>query len=224
MWVAVVIVIAGVVAGWFFGLKPHTHVQTQTQPRPPASTAQRPVVPAVVSALKIPEEVPTLSLPDGHGTLRALRDGTGQPHLYNFWATWCEPCRREIPLLNTLQHTYRADHLTVVGIAVDFADAVRDFVKTTPLRYASLIGEEAGLEAAQKFGMDVGLPFSVFADEHDRIIALKVGELHREEAEAILAQMRLLKADRITLSTARATIGATLQELAAKRAKQSKPV
>ena len=175
---------------------------------------------SAMPALKIPDQVPDIQLPDMTGRMRSLRDASGNPHLYNFWATWCEPCRREIPLLNTLQHTYRADHLAVVGIAIDFSDAVRDFLKTTPLHYTSLVGEEAGLEAAQKFGMDVGLPFSVFADDRDQIIALKVGELHRDEAEAILATMRSLKRGELTLPAARAAIARALEQLSVARAKQ----
>ena len=49
----------------------------------------------------------------------------------NFWATWCEPCRREIPLHNTLQSTYSGEGLHVVGIAVDQREAVEDYVKNT---------------------------------------------------------------------------------------------
>ena len=187
---------------------------------PAVTVATGPAAAPASPALKIPERVPDIQLPDMTGRMRSLRDASGNPHLYNFWATWCEPCRREIPLLNTLQHTYRADHLAVVGIAIDFSDAVRDFLKTTPLHYTSLVGEEAGLEAAQKFGMDVGLPFSVFADDRDQIIALKVGELHRDEAEAILATMRSLKGGELTLPAARAAIARALEQLSVSRAKQ----
>ena len=189
--------------------------------------AMAPAAPAAATATlpasAIPEEVPDVRLQDLAGKLHALRDDSGQPHLYNFWATWCEPCRREIPLLNALQHTYRADHLQIVGIAVDFRDAVRDFLKTTKLNYKSLVGEEEGLEAAQKFGMEMALPFSVFADERNRIVAVKVGELHLEEADAILANMRDLRAGQATLAEARARIAERLKQAALQRAKQSKP-
>jgi thiol-disulfide isomerase/thioredoxin len=186
----------------------------------PAAAAPAPAA-TLAPAATIPAEVPDLRLPDLAGQPRALRDGSGRPHLFNFWATWCEPCRREIPLLNTLQHAYRGDHLEVVGIAIDFRDSVQRYLKTTHLDYELLVGEDDGYEAAQKFGMEMVLPFSVFADGHDRIIAVKVGELHREEADAILGQMRSLRAGKITLPVARSAIDAALKQISVTRAKQS---
>lgn len=189
----------------------------------PAETPAETPTEGATAPRAIPDVVPAVALQDMSGQRRTLRDGSGRPHLYNFWATWCEPCRREIPLLNTLQGAYRADRLQVVGIAVDFRDAVRDFLKTRNLNYTLLVGEEDGLEAAQKFGMQLNLPFSVFADGNNRIIAVKVGELHREEADAILRNMRALKAGRISLDQAQAAISVSLKELSMERLKQSTP-
>jgi thiol-disulfide isomerase/thioredoxin len=186
----------------------------------PAAAAVPPAAPPATAAT-IPELVPDVRLPDLGGVARPLRDGSGRPHLYNFWATWCEPCRREIPLLNTLQGAYRADDLQVVGIALDFRDAVQAFLKTTPLHYALRVGEEDGLDVAQKFGVEMALPFSVFADGQDRIVAIKVGELHREDATAILTRMRQLHQARIGLKEAQAAIREDLHALALARAKQS---
>ena len=186
----------------------------------PAAVAPAPAA-AIAPVATIPAQVPDFRLSDLAGRHQALRDGSGQPHLFNFWATWCEPCRREIPLLNTLQQAYRGDHLQVVGIAIDFRDSVRRFLKTTHLEYRLLVGEDEGYEAARKFGMEMALPFSVFADEHDQIIAVKVGELHREEADAILGQMRSLRAGTITLPMARTAIDDALKRISIARAKQS---
>lgn len=185
---------------------------------PTAATADA----ATASVPAIPTEVPDLRLPDMAGLQHSLRQNGGRPRLYNFWATWCEPCRREIPLLNALQNSHRrGDQLEIVGIAVDFRDAVQDFLAKTRLDYTSLVGEEQGLEAAQRFGMQMALPFSVFADERNRIVAIKVGELHRNEAEAILAQMRALRAGTIGLPEARAAIAESLKGFSMQRAKQS---
>ena len=178
------------------------------------------VAPAATPAPTIPTQVPDIQLQDLAGRPHSLR-GQGGPRLFNFWATWCEPCRREIPLLNTLQDAYRADGLQIVGIAVDFRDSVQTFLKTTKLHYTLLVGEEDGLEAAQKFGMELLLPFSVFADEHNRIVAVKVGELHRDEADVIMANLRLLKAGQETLAEAQGAIARTLKEMSLERAKQS---
>ena len=176
---------------------------------------------AEAPATRIPEEVPDLTLADLTGKRHALRDGSGHARLFNFWATWCEPCLREIPLLNALQQDHAAEGLQVVGIAVDMRDSVRKFLRTTPMRYTLLVGEDDGFEAAQKFGMTLALPFSVFADENNRIIAVKLGELHRDEAAAILANMRALRAGTTTLAAAREDIAQAMKAFAIQRAKQS---
>jgi thiol-disulfide isomerase/thioredoxin len=192
-------------------------------PQPASTPAQAAGTPVVPAAPAIPALVPEVTLHDLAGKAHALRDNAGHARIYNFWATWCEPCRREIPLLNQLQARYAAEGLQVVGIAVDFRDSVQAFVKTTQLHYTLLVGEEDGLEAAQKFGMELLLPFSVFADEQNHIVAVKVGELHRDEVDAILAEMRLLKAGQLTLPEAQNRIAATLKQLSSDRTKQSKP-
>ena len=216
--------LAGAAAG-FLAYRRHAAAVPGATPAPmapaPASTAAPAAADPAAAAPAIPAEVPDISLPDLAGKPHALRSADGRAHLYNFWATWCEPCRREIPLLNTLQAEYAGDGLQVVGIAVDFRDAVQKYLETATLRYALLVGEEDGYEAAQKFGMDLLLPFSVFADGGNRIVAVKVGELHRDESDAILGQMRLLKAGKTDLPAAQAVIAATMKELAAQRAKQS---
>jgi len=196
---------------------------TRSTPAAAPAAATEPAAAPAPAAPVIPATVPDISLPDLAGKKQALRSADGHPRLYNFWATWCEPCRREIPLLNTLQDAYAGEGLQIVGVAVDFRDEVQKYLRTTRLHYTSLVGEEDGLDAAQKFGMDLVLPFSVFADEQQRIVAVKVGELHRDEAEAILAQMRLLRARRTSLAEAQASIAATMKQLALDRAKQSPP-
>jgi thiol-disulfide isomerase/thioredoxin len=195
-----------------------------TAPATPATAIPTPT-PATVApaAPAIPALVPAVTLSDLAGKAHALRDNAGHARIYNFWATWCEPCRREIPLLNQLQARNGAAGLQVIGIAVDFRDSVQKFLRTTRLHYTLLVGEEDGLEAAQKFGMELLLPFSVFADEQNRIVAVKVGELHQDEADAILDLMRALKAGQLTLPQAQESIAATLKQLGLERTKQSKP-
>src|SRR5262249_5591245 len=64
-------------------------------------------------AMPVPSEVPDVTIPDMAGKPHQLRDANGHERLFNFWATWCEPCRREIPLLNGLQQQYSAEGLEV---------------------------------------------------------------------------------------------------------------
>ncbi len=167
----------------------------------------------------IPDTLPDLKLPDLTGQEKSLRDFLGHPLIINFWATWCAPCRREMPLLQQLRHAYHGEGLTIVGIAVDFRTAVAEYVRRHAIDYPLLIGEDSGLAAAAQFGMQTVLPFSVFADARGRIIAVKVGELHRDEADYILGAMRAVAAGRMSLPEAHADIAQRLRELAIERAR-----
>lgn len=186
-------------------------------PGSPAASAGPPAEVAAEPPPQIPERLPEITLPGPDGVKHRLADWKGRPLLINFWATWCDPCRREIPLLQRLRHERAADGLEVVGIAVDFADAARKYAASQRIDYPLLIAQEGGLTAVTAFGMDTVLPFSVFADREGRILTLKVGELHRDEAELILDRLRDVDAAKLTLADARAQIAAGLQRLNAAR-------
>jgi thiol-disulfide isomerase/thioredoxin len=166
----------------------------------------------------IPATLPHFELVDREGVKRSLGEWKGRPLLVNYWATWCAPCRREIPLLNELRAEGRAPGLEVIGIAVDFIDDVLAYDKETPIDYPLLIGEEDGLAAVTAMGMQPAFPFTVFADSQQRIVTVKIGELHRDEAELILDKLAAIEAGTLELAQARGELDAGLKELAAKRA------
>jgi thiol-disulfide isomerase/thioredoxin len=172
---------------------------------------------AAAAAPKIPERVPDLTLPGLDGAPHKLSEWRGRPLLVNFWATWCEPCRREIPLLKSLRSEHAAKRLQIVGIAIDYRDPVRKYVINSHMDYPILLGERGGFEAAEAFGMDTVLPFTVFADAEGRIVTLKVGELHRDEAELILDRIGQVDAGQLSLKAARDQIGDGIARLAALR-------
>jgi len=198
-----------------------------TAPERPA--LRRPALPAAGSASSgaglpsepksIPEQLPDFSLPDTEGHPHRLADWKGRALVVNFWATWCEPCRREIPLLEALRRENTSKNIEVVGIAVDHPDSVRKFVQELRVQYPVLVGENGGLEAVEAFGIDtIVLPFTVFADAEGRIVGLKIGELHRDEAAFILARLADLGAGRLSLPAAREQVGDYLRRAAVSRA------
>ena len=165
--------------------------------------------------------LPDLELADLAGRKHRLTDWAGHPVIVNFWATWCEPCRREIPLLIRLRHERSAAGLTVVGIAVDFRAAVAKYARTAGIDYPVLIGEDAGLDAVHAFGMDLVFPFSVFADQRGRVVAVKLGELHQDEADFILDRVQDIDSGTLSLAAARQQIATRLKDLAVERAKHA---
>jgi thiol-disulfide isomerase/thioredoxin len=174
---------------------------------------------AAPTPMPVPSVVPDLIFPNLKGIPTSLHSFAGAPLIINFWATWCAPCREEIPLLRDLRQRYRGQRLEVVGIALDFGTAVQQYLQRTPIDYPVLIGEQGGFTATQQFGVQAVLPFSVFADSSSRIVAVKVGQLHREEAEFILSEIGSLDLGQVGMEQARGAIEARLRELAVERAR-----
>jgi thiol-disulfide isomerase/thioredoxin len=164
-------------------------------------------------APKLPAQLPEISLPGIDGAPHHLSEWKGRPLVVNFWATWCEPCRREIPLLNSLRREHAGDRLEIVGIAVDYPDDVRKYARAHGIDYPVLIGDEGGLAAVSAFGVDTVLPFSVFADREGRVVTLRIGELHRDEAELILERVREVDTGKLTLPAAREQISEGVRRL-----------
>lgn len=192
-------------------------VTSPTPPPPSAPAATASTAAAEGAVLKVPETLPQFELKDRDGKPRRLEEWKGRPLAVNFWATWCVPCVREIPLLVKLRQERKAQKLEIIGIAVDFKDDVLKFAAEHGLDYPLLIGEEDGLAAVTAMGMQPAFPFTVFADSQQRIIALKVGELHHDEAMLILDTVAEVEAGKLELEAARTRISEGLKELATQR-------
>ena len=188
----VVVACAALAAGYYFA-----RGQSPSNPAP-ATEAPRPVVPDVR---------PVFELADQDGVRRSITEWDGRALMINFWATWCPPCRREIPLLNELRARYAPRGFEVIGVAVDFRDDVLAYMRDTPIDYPVLIGEQDGLDAARSFGMEtMGFPFTVFTDTQGRIVTIHRGELHPPQADVILAAVEDVDAGRLDLDAARERI------------------
>ena len=167
----------------------------------------------------IPSTLPDFTLADRSGKPTKLSSFGGRPLMVNFWATWCAPCRREIPLLNKIRMQRQTQNAEIVGVAVDFRDEVLKFAAKVPIDYPLLMGEEDGLAAAEAFGMGMAFPFSVFADSQGRILTVKVGELHEDEANFAFDRLRDIDNGALTLEAAQAAVNDAFREMGAERAK-----
>jgi thiol-disulfide isomerase/thioredoxin len=117
-----------------------------------------------------------LDLPQGGSwAFASLR---GQPLLLNFWATWCPPCVEELPLIDSFYKANVAKSWQVVGIAVDNAKAVKQFLSKTPLSFPTPIAGMAGLELSRSLGnLSGGLPFTVVFDAAGEVVVRHMGKL-----------------------------------------------
>ncbi len=184
----------------------------------PAGEPQAPSDPSF-TMIKIPERLPDFTLENRGGTPTSITAWRGKSLILNFWATWCAPCRREIPLLESLDTQWNSRNVAVIGIAVDRRDEVLAFAKAFHIDYPLLIGEQDALDAAAAVGVASPVfPFTVFTDRRGEIVAVFVGELHKPQAELILGQVQSLDADRVELQAARHAIAEGLDALNAGKA------
>lgn len=166
----------------------------------------------------IPARLPDFSLKDLAGKATPISAWRGKSLVINFWATWCAPCRREIPLLKGLAAEWAGRDLAVIGIAVDYRDKVEEFAGRFKIDYPVLIGDQDALDVAAQFGMDSpAFPFTVFTDGRGEVVALFVGELHRPQADFILTEVQDLNHGRVQLPEARRLIAEGLHKLAEKQ-------
>jgi thiol-disulfide isomerase/thioredoxin len=167
---------------------------------------------------KIPDRLPQFSLGDRAGKATSIASFGDKSLIINFWATWCAPCRREIPLLEALHAEWAGRGVSVVGIAVDYRDQVLEFAGRFKIGYPLLIGEQDALDAAAAFGVQSPVfPFTVFTDRRGEVVALFVGELHRPQAEFILSKVQDLNKNLLQLAAARQAIAEGLSALKAER-------
>jgi peroxiredoxin len=125
---------------------------------------------------------PDFTLTDVDGKVFRLADTKGTVRLVDFWATWCAPCREEIPMFKEFHALYGAKGLTLVGIAMDDEGLpkVKPFVDEEKLPYVTLIGNDA---VADAFGGLVGFPSAFLIDREGRIVDSWVGAVPRAVLE-----------------------------------------
>jgi thiol-disulfide isomerase/thioredoxin len=128
---------------------------------------------AIIRFVKDPQPVPAFSAKDLDGNTVSTADWPGKVTLVTFWATWCPPCRAEIPQLIALQRQY-ADQLRVVGISVDEspADELKDFAEQSGINYPIVVATK---EIARKFGGVPALPTSFLINRDGRVVQKHVG-------------------------------------------------
>ena len=183
----------------------------EASPPTRSDLAEEPTVPPTG---KIPDRLPDFALAGLDGKLTSISAWSGKSLVINFWATWCAPCRREIPLLEGLSAEWANRGIAVIGIAVDHRDQVASFARELKIPYPLLIGEQEALDVAGRFGVDSPVfPFTVFTDRRGEVVALYVGELGKPQADLILSTVQDLDQNRVALQHAREVIADGLHAL-----------
>ncbi len=173
---AVAVGIAGLAGGFWL-----QHATRSPAPLPPSAAGSEAATTITGTAR------PSFSLRDLNGKQHDIAQWDNHVVLLNFWATWCPPCRREIPALIDLQNKFGNQGLQVVGVAIDQPQLVEEFRDTAEMNYPVLVGESEALAVSKAYGNVYGqLPYSVVIARDGTIREVHRGELTKTTAESLL--------------------------------------
>jgi thiol-disulfide isomerase/thioredoxin len=154
---------------------------SSTDAATPSADAAGAVAEAAVDLTLAPE----FELANLAGTMVRLSDSAGQVRLIDFWATWCAPCREEIPMLNELHEGYRDQGLTILAISDEDAEIVAPFAEEYKVAYTNLVG---GDEIFTEYGAPA-LPTAYLLDRDGRIVETFVGPKPKKVLEKKIREL-----------------------------------
>lgn len=133
---------------------------------------------------------PDFTLNDLQNRPHQIGEWDGKVLVVNFWATWCSPCRKEIPQFIALQREFGKRGLQFLGIAIDDPDAVREFVQSLALNYPVLVGEQDAIEVAKAYGNLIGaLPYTAVVDRKGMIVLTHQGEVSGRQLQQVIERL-----------------------------------
>ena len=157
--IVTILAIVSLLAG--YGLYHYTQQQDQLE----AATTEKPVTAVKKSLSVLGQQRADFSLPDLENKTHSIQEWDNKVILLNFWATWCPPCRREIPAFIELQDQFGPQGFQVIGVAIDEKEAVQDYSDGMGVNYPILIGNNTALEISAAYGNRFGqLPYSLVID------------------------------------------------------------
>jgi peroxiredoxin len=154
----------------------------------PDQTARIPVSPTAQDL--VGQRRPDFTLGSASGERVSASDLDGQVLLLNFWATWCEPCRAEMPMLSEIHDAYADRGFSVVGIALDDVQQAREFAGGLGIEYPILVGAADVMATGLAYGNQAGLlPYTVLVDRSGIVRWVHLGVLERADILARLEEL-----------------------------------
>ncbi|MDZ4253676.1 MAG: TlpA disulfide reductase family protein [Sulfuritalea sp.] len=149
------------------------------------------IPPLEISSLGTPATaIFRLNLPDSAGKTQAMEQWRGKILVVNYWATWCPPCREEMPGFSRLQEQLGTKGVQFIGISIDTADKVSEFQKQTPVSYPLLIGDAGAIDSSVALGnARQALPFTAVIDRQGMVAAIKLGRFAEADLERQLLEL-----------------------------------
>ncbi len=130
------------------------------------------------------------SLPNENGVNQNLSQYKGKIIVLNFWATWCPPCREEMPGLSELHKEYLNKNVVVLGVAVDELALVKEFAQTSPVSYPLFAAENDGMSLGNNLGNNKGvLPYTVIINTDGNVVKTYFGRINKSLLETTLSTL-----------------------------------
>jgi thiol-disulfide isomerase/thioredoxin len=191
--VAVVAALAGAGASVYFDPTIATRLASTEPGQRVLGAVLKSRAPAPPDGLIVAERgdmVPRMTLADPAGTKVELPEAwAGKATLVNLWATWCAPCLKEMPELQAFAAEQDINGVQVVGIALDDATAVRDFLQRHRIAYPTLVDAPGPADAGVRLGNPAGvLPYTILVSAEGRLLKTKIGPFDNKQAIAEWAQ------------------------------------
>ncbi|WP_018935357.1 TlpA disulfide reductase family protein [Thioalkalivibrio sp. ALJ24] len=140
-----------------------------------------------------PDDTPTgdaridFTLPDLDGADQTFNQWDGDLVVLNFWATWCPPCKKEMPLFQETWEEHRDEDFNIVAVAVDELSATEQFVATYGIEFPILIGQDEAMEVQAEYGNRIGaLPYTVVIDRDGTVRETHRGEVTEDDLDGWL--------------------------------------
>ena len=131
--------------------------------------------------------MPEFSLENINGEMISIEEFKGKKTLINFWATWCRPCRKEMPMLNGVYLSQNPSEFSVVGIAIDKPEKVAQFIAELGINFPIMIGQSDAYDIMKKLGNEaLTLPYTILIDETGQVIWNKNTELKHSDMDEVL--------------------------------------
>ncbi len=138
------------------------------------------------NAEQIPKDAIRLSLKDYLGNEQPHEQWQDKVLLINFWATWCTPCREEMPMLADFQDRYREQGLQIIGIAIDDPEPVQRFADSMDINYPLLMSDETTPDLMYKYNEIGAIPFSLITDRRGIVAETKLGVFTADELQSMI--------------------------------------
>lgn len=145
--------------------------------------------PPIINGDASGRKAPDFSLNQLNGGKMNLSDYKDRFVVLNFWASWCAPCRAEIPAFNEVQAEYKDKGVTFLGIAIEDKEDVERFLQQVPMDYATSYGVEDAYEVSAKYGNPHGaLPYTLLIDTKQNIVESHNGQISKKMLQELLTK------------------------------------